>query len=466
MPANRAALRRSLTRTGVAMLAIFAWGHSLEPAGVRAAVLQQAPGRAGNAAIETGFDGAWGGTLDANGTKLRLSLRLANGAGTLVSIDQGNATFPVSVVTQAGTRLVFNVPSISGSFAGDLQDGQIVGIWSQGLAALPLTFERTASSPVSIGATGSAAGAQPPAAVTPAAPLRPPAPQPAGPDPQPAAAPPLPGPVTALATGPGVDMMTLTSSEGLSVEIPADWQRTGDSMALAPDSWGQVILKVGGAPMLAVENAERNAQFFKAISHPSGRIHFRKSDVPPLGSHYSILVKLGDRAAYFTCREAAGSDSGPAGCLTIARTARFGGSPPGGAAPTRPAAGSRQLAATPPQSATAEGEEVLAHGGSFGNVPVGTTTTFRVLCARAVDGPEPSINAVAASGPSRNSEFVLHRPEPAKGRRIAGTQITPECRGDPNCVLPISFTPATKSPYVILHLNCGGANTSFRGTVR
>ena len=328
-------------------------------------------------AVETGFDGAWGGTLDANGTKLRLSLRLAKGSGTIVSIDQGNATFPVSGVTQAGTRLVFNVPSISASFAGDLQDGQITGTWTQGLAALPLTFARTASSPVSTAASGSVAGAQPP--VAPVAPSRPPVPQPAKPDAQPtpppdpaptsaagvpAAAPRVgvthpdnrvagssPGEPTAKQSAVNLKMMALASPDGFTVDVPDDWTVTTTPVAAnahAPDGYhlGNVRLEARDA-RLQVENAERNPKMFTSVGHPSGRLYYRRTDSAPMGALYSILVSIGERAAYFTCFEAAGTADTPAGCLNVARTARFAGSP---AEPTVSSSPTSRVQAAPPTS--------------------------------------------------------------------------------------------------------------------
>ncbi len=49
---------------------------------------------------------------------------------------------PISTITQAGTHLELQLPSISGSYAGDLKDGKLVGTWSQGPGSLPLEFVR------------------------------------------------------------------------------------------------------------------------------------------------------------------------------------------------------------------------------------------------------------------------------------------------------------------------------------
>ena len=94
------------------------------------------------------FEGEWHGTLDVNGTMLRLMVRLANGddeaTGTLVSLDQGAVEIPITRVSQEGTRLELLVTTISGSYQGELKEGQLAGTWTQGQAALPLIFKRGA----------------------------------------------------------------------------------------------------------------------------------------------------------------------------------------------------------------------------------------------------------------------------------------------------------------------------------
>jgi hypothetical protein len=98
--------------------------------------------------ISKDLAGTWAGNLDANGTILRLVLKLSNQAGgaatgTLVSVDQGGAEIPVVAVIQTGTHLKLVVRSISGTYEGDMKDGQLTGTWSQGSGSLPLVFKRT-----------------------------------------------------------------------------------------------------------------------------------------------------------------------------------------------------------------------------------------------------------------------------------------------------------------------------------
>jgi hypothetical protein len=94
------------------------------------------------------LEGSWAGNLDANGTILRLVLKLSNQAGgaatgTLLSVDQGGAEIPIVAVVQTGTHLKLVVRSIAGTYDGELKDGQLTGTWSQGGGSLPLVFKRT-----------------------------------------------------------------------------------------------------------------------------------------------------------------------------------------------------------------------------------------------------------------------------------------------------------------------------------
>jgi hypothetical protein len=97
------------------------------------------------------IEGTWEGTLDANGQQLRLVLKLANEAGaatgTLTSVDQDGAVIPIEVITQKGAELKLELPSVGGSFAGEVsKDGSVIaGQWTQGMGALPLTFKRPAA---------------------------------------------------------------------------------------------------------------------------------------------------------------------------------------------------------------------------------------------------------------------------------------------------------------------------------
>jgi hypothetical protein len=98
-------------------------------------------------AIGKDFEGAWDGVLNAGGTVLRLTLKLANqqdgaATGSIISVDQGGAEIPITAITQTASHLKFVVSAITASYEGDLKDRQITGTWAQGPNTLPLVFSR------------------------------------------------------------------------------------------------------------------------------------------------------------------------------------------------------------------------------------------------------------------------------------------------------------------------------------
>jgi uncharacterized protein len=99
-----------------------------------------------NSAVSKPLLGTWEGTLDVQGKSLRLVLTLANGpdgaTGKLVSLDQNNFEMPVTTIAEEGSRLKLTISMVSGGFDGELKGDEIVGTWTQGPGALPLTFKR------------------------------------------------------------------------------------------------------------------------------------------------------------------------------------------------------------------------------------------------------------------------------------------------------------------------------------
>lgn len=87
------------------------------------------------------FAGEWNGALQAGPQRLRLRLVVRDGAASLYSLDQGGDEIPADDLRIEGDRIRMRFPSIRGAYDGRLQDGAIVGEFSQG-AALPLTFVR------------------------------------------------------------------------------------------------------------------------------------------------------------------------------------------------------------------------------------------------------------------------------------------------------------------------------------
>ena len=97
------------------------------------------------------LEGTWEGALETGGPTLHLVLKLANGpdgaaAGTLTSVDQGGAVIPIATIAQKGSNLKLELPTIGASYAGEInkEGTAIAGQWTQGPAALPLTFRRPA----------------------------------------------------------------------------------------------------------------------------------------------------------------------------------------------------------------------------------------------------------------------------------------------------------------------------------
>lgn len=101
--------------------------------------------------VDKSIEGSWEGTLDTGGPKLRLVLKLVNekdsATGTLTSVDQGGGVIPIAVITQKGSGLNLDLPSINGSFAGEIgKDAtSIAGTWTQAGNRLPLTLHRPAA---------------------------------------------------------------------------------------------------------------------------------------------------------------------------------------------------------------------------------------------------------------------------------------------------------------------------------
>ncbi|MCX5752661.1 MAG: alpha/beta hydrolase [Candidatus Krumholzibacteria bacterium] len=95
-------------------------------------------------------EGAWAGTLDARGTKLRIVFRVAKDADgswkTLMdSPDQGVKDIAVSETIVKGDSLIFKSAAVRGTYDGLIQpDGKTaLGTWKQGGVSFPLTLSKT-----------------------------------------------------------------------------------------------------------------------------------------------------------------------------------------------------------------------------------------------------------------------------------------------------------------------------------
>jgi pimeloyl-ACP methyl ester carboxylesterase len=96
------------------------------------------------------IEGAWTGTLDVMGTKLRVVFRVAKNADgswktLLDSPDQSAKDIPVSETIVKDDSLIFKVAVAAGVYEGLIQpDGLTTqGIWKQGGMSLPLSLSKT-----------------------------------------------------------------------------------------------------------------------------------------------------------------------------------------------------------------------------------------------------------------------------------------------------------------------------------
>jgi len=101
-----------------------------------------------NAAISRQLEGTWNGAIDVNGTLQRLIIKMANqpdgtAAGTVMSPDGSGVEIPIAI-TEEGSSVALNVPSVGASFAGELNGTrtEIAGTWAQSGMKLPVTFTR------------------------------------------------------------------------------------------------------------------------------------------------------------------------------------------------------------------------------------------------------------------------------------------------------------------------------------
>jgi hypothetical protein len=101
-----------------------------------------------SAAISKELEGTWNGTVEFEGKKERLVLKLANKAdgtamGTVVDRDGSNVEIPVGMA-QKDASVTIEVAAVRASFSGVLNGNELTGTWSQGPLTLPLTFTRAA----------------------------------------------------------------------------------------------------------------------------------------------------------------------------------------------------------------------------------------------------------------------------------------------------------------------------------
>jgi hypothetical protein len=101
-----------------------------------------------NALIGKELEGTWDGTLDVNGSQMRLVLNMANqpdgtATGTIVSPDGIGVALPIGI-TQNAASVTIDVASVGASYVGVLNAAgtAFTGTWTQGPSSLPLTLRR------------------------------------------------------------------------------------------------------------------------------------------------------------------------------------------------------------------------------------------------------------------------------------------------------------------------------------
>ena len=100
------------------------------------------------AAQQSPLVGGWGGALEVQALRLRLTLTVADSGGALrarlVSVDQGGSTFPATV-TVRGDSALFEAAMIGARYhAAIVGRDTLRGVWMQGAGTLPLTMVRGA----------------------------------------------------------------------------------------------------------------------------------------------------------------------------------------------------------------------------------------------------------------------------------------------------------------------------------
>jgi hypothetical protein len=99
-------------------------------------------------AIGKELEGTWRASLNANGIPIEVVLTLTNDAdgssrGRLVSVNEGGLVLPIAVA-QKSTSVTLQSLAVPSSFSGELNRDatELAGTWTQGSAALPVTFRR------------------------------------------------------------------------------------------------------------------------------------------------------------------------------------------------------------------------------------------------------------------------------------------------------------------------------------
>lgn len=97
---------------------------------------------------DTELPGLWQGTLDANGTLLRLLFKIGKASdgsyrAAMDSLDQGAKNIPATSVSFTNGNVKLEWKAMRALFHGQLENGRLTGFWQQGAGDFPLDLERT-----------------------------------------------------------------------------------------------------------------------------------------------------------------------------------------------------------------------------------------------------------------------------------------------------------------------------------
>ena len=113
-----------------------------------AASLLAAPLATPAAAQDPGVVGRWGGALEVQSMRLRLTLEVKDEGGTrtakFVSVDQGGSEIPATVAVTADSVIFEMAPLAAAYRAVRVGRDTLRGVWTQGAGSLPLTLVRGA----------------------------------------------------------------------------------------------------------------------------------------------------------------------------------------------------------------------------------------------------------------------------------------------------------------------------------
>jgi hypothetical protein len=101
-----------------------------------------------SAAIGEDLEGVWTGTIEFQGKKERLVLKMTNrpdgsSTGTVLDVDGSNVEIPIAM-RQSGSDVTIEVAAVAATFTGALTGVELAGTWNQGSLSLPVTFARGA----------------------------------------------------------------------------------------------------------------------------------------------------------------------------------------------------------------------------------------------------------------------------------------------------------------------------------